>query len=44
LAEQTLGFIPKVDGSVKGRSASEYVGGEIRVPTEDHDVTLALAF
>jgi len=44
LAEQTLGFIPKVNGSVKSREHSHYQGGEIRIPTEDNELRIALAF
>lgn len=44
LVEQTLGFIPKVDGSFKAREKTEYIGGEIRVPSDDNEIKLALAF
>jgi len=44
ICEQTLGFIPKVEGSVKAREKTEYIGGEARVPTDDNEIKLALAF
>jgi len=44
LCEQTLGFIPKVEGSVKVREHTEYLGGEVRVQSDDNEIKLALAF
>lgn len=44
LVQSKLSFIPGVQGEVKTREASEYIGGENRVNTESNEVTLALAF
>ena len=44
LVEQNLGFIPPVESNAKPREKTEYIGGEIRVPTEENDIKLVLAF
>ena len=47
LVQAKLSFIPIVEEGadrVKARAASEYIGGEIRVPSESNEITLALAW
>ena len=44
LVQEKLGFIQPNERNSKQREKSEYIGGEIRVPNQEYEMKLALAF